>query len=116
LAVEYMKNNSGDFKDFILDNNFERYVSNMGENSTWGGDIELIALSRALNKSIIVLQRNQDPCVFINYFSRPEKEGGGGGGDGKSNSSPNSKNCVVIAYHGIFSHYSAVKIFEKKRV
>jgi hypothetical protein len=50
-----MENHAGEFKDFILDNNFERYINNMRENSTWGGDIELIALSRALNKSIIVL-------------------------------------------------------------
>lgn len=50
-----MKNHKDDFKDFIMDKDFDTYVRNMGMEKTWGGDIELIALSRALNKSIIVL-------------------------------------------------------------
>ena len=53
LACEFMSNNSEDFAPFVEDDQtFESYISSMKNTSTWGGNMELQALSLVLEVNI----------------------------------------------------------------
>lgn len=60
-----MVNHPKQFKKFIFDEEYDHYIEKMRKLNSWGGDIEIIALSRALNASIIVLRRDLPPLTFV---------------------------------------------------
>ncbi|KIW08789.1 uncharacterized protein PV09_00723 [Verruconis gallopava] len=56
-AAEYIKKNRADFEPF-LDEPLEQYVRKVGETSEWGGQLELMALAKAYDVDISVLDGN----------------------------------------------------------
>ena len=43
----------------------QKRLEKVRKNGTWGSDIEIIALCRALNVNVIIFQLEKDPIVFI---------------------------------------------------
>jgi len=55
IATDYMLHNPDDFVPFLTER-IETYCKRMAKNGEWGGHMELLALSRALNANIVVHQ------------------------------------------------------------
>lgn len=66
---------------------FERYCATMRDTAAWGGEPEILALSRAFNVPIHVIQGGTPPVVV----HEPQ-------GDGSS-PAVDQKNIVYISYH-----------------
>ncbi|RKO92483.1 hypothetical protein BDK51DRAFT_18214, partial [Blyttiomyces helicus] len=66
LAAEEMRANSNDYLPFLVDDNgdmltpggFEKYCSDLTNTAVWGGQLEIRALSKALQRQIHVVQMN----------------------------------------------------------
>ena len=55
--VEQMRTNPDDFAPFVEDDeSFDRYLDRMESEGTWGGNMELQALSMALKRNIVLHQ------------------------------------------------------------
>jgi OTU domain-containing protein 3 len=69
LAVEHVKNNQDDFSPFIEDDeNFDKYIKRMSELCTWGGNIELQALSQVLEVNIKIHRVDEPIWEIINHY------------------------------------------------
>lgn len=68
---------------------FERYCANMRDTAVWGGEPEILALSKAYDVPIHVVQHGVPPIVVHDPHDSA-------GGDAKS---INSKRVVRISYH-----------------
>ena len=62
VAVQTIRNNREEFSAFLAEETLEDYCQRMSQSGEWGGEMELVALSKALNKPIRVFQ------AFIHPF------------------------------------------------
>lgn len=95
IAGTYMRNNSDDFIPFVFleeDNTFDDYCNKVINTATWGGQLEIVAISKSLKIPINVVQADT-PLVKIG----DEFEG-----------SP-----LYLSYHrhayGLGEHYNSLK-------
>ncbi|KAG4396550.1 hypothetical protein JHK82_054253 [Glycine max] len=112
MVAAYMRNHTSDFLPFFLSENlieddsnesfaqkFENYCKEVESTATWGGQLELGALTHCLKKHIM---------IFSGSFPDVEmgKEYKSDGGTGLSNSS------IMLSYHkhafGLGEHYNSV--------
>ena len=92
IAVDFMSEHEDRFSDFITlgsDCKFSDYIAKMKCDKTWGGHLELQAVSEALSLKIYIHQINQD-CTIIG------KEGREG------------QRTVNIAFHPVQEHFDSV--------
>ncbi|KAJ7046735.1 hypothetical protein C8F04DRAFT_207845 [Mycena alexandri] len=80
---------------------FEQYCASIRDTAVWGGEPEILALSRAYNVPIHVIQGGQPPVVVHNPV-------------GSSNDDPVAEKRVVrISYHrrmyGLGEHYNSLR-------
>lgn len=89
-VVGYMKENKEDFAPFLDETvTFEKYLSNLASNGTYGGNDSIVAFARK-NKVDVVIHQFESPAFVIN------------GED---------KGCAIklhLAYHSM-EHYSSVR-------
>ena len=66
LAVQHIRLHPNEFQDFLIssENSIENYLAKMAQAGTWGGHIELEALSVVLNKTFWIFNENQDLTVI----------------------------------------------------
>lgn len=74
VAADYMRKNSDDFIPFIYDSGdkFDVYCDKVESTATWGGQPEIVAISKALEVPIFVVQANI-PILKIgeDYSNKP---------------------------------------------
>ncbi|RDX56848.1 cysteine proteinase [Lentinus brumalis] len=79
---------------------FEKYCATMRNTASWGGEPEILALSRAFNVPIHVIQSGTPPVVV-----HDPREG--------QKSKPGDKGVVYISYHrrlyGLGEHYNSLR-------
>ncbi|KAI0336458.1 cysteine proteinase [Cubamyces sp. BRFM 1775] len=79
---------------------FERYCATMRNTAVWGGEPEVVALSRAYNVPIHVVQGGKPPVVVHD----PSEQ---------TRSAPGDKRIVYISYHrrlyGLGEHYNSLR-------
>jgi len=98
LAVEFLNNNKEYVRKFFAQDkgdNFDDYISRMEKNGTWGGHLELSALSESLNLTIQVYIKDQESITI---------EGSTKGG----------ARVVRLAYHRAQEHYDSVRRLDGK--
>ena len=89
LSVDYMRDNSDDFQPFIEDDEeFNSYMQKMTNPGTWGGNLELQALSMALQVNINIHRLNEPVWEIINF---------------------NDKRSIHLSYHD-GDHYNSVRL------
>lgn len=67
-AVEFMCSNQVDFAPFIEDDKtFDNYIKEMSKSATWGGNLELQALSMALGVNIRIHMLNAPIWEIMNF-------------------------------------------------
>ncbi|KZP24849.1 cysteine proteinase [Athelia psychrophila] len=85
---------------FMTRAQFERYCVSIRDTGVWGGEPEILALSRAYNIPIHVVQGGQPPIVVHNPTGAPQEH------------SLNDKRVVRISYHrrmyGLGEHYNSL--------
>ncbi|EEA06734.1 OTU-like cysteine protease family protein [Cryptosporidium muris RN66] len=87
-AIKYMENHSDQFISYIDDKeDFETYCTNMLNNGTWGGHLELHSLSKAFNVNIVIYQLGQNPLIIANF--------------------PPFYRCIQLSYHNN-EHFNSV--------
>jgi len=69
-CVKEYKNNAEGYEPFLVDETLEEYREKISQDGEWGGNLELIALSRRLCIDIIVHQYNR-PRFEIHYEGSP---------------------------------------------
>ena len=70
MAVEHMRRHPEDFTPFIEDDEeFDKYLARMSNLSTWGGNLELQALSLALEVNIKIHRLNEPVWEILNFCS-----------------------------------------------
>jgi hypothetical protein len=93
LAVDYMIANPDDFAPFIdseaYPDGFEDYCNRMRRHTTWGGQLEIQALSLALKVNVFVYQTGEKSTIKMINFEE------------------SSTQCVTVSYHD-GEHYNAV--------
>lgn len=77
------------------DGTIEQYLTKMSKDGTWGGHIELQALSRVLKRNISVYNDSKEHIVI-------------------EVSHPVDPNPICIAYDRSKLHYSSLKLSKKK--
>lgn len=96
-AVRYMRDNADAFSPFVVDTPFEDYCDLMMLSSTWGGNIELQALSMAYTLNLRIHQVGA-PCYdIVNDFGK------------KAEVTP-----VHLSYHDGL-HYNSVRLADEDR-
>ncbi|KAI9003224.1 hypothetical protein BC832DRAFT_593297 [Gaertneriomyces semiglobifer] len=102
LAADYMLSHSSDFLPFLTSpsgdlytpTEYEAYCARVRDTALWGGQLELLALSKALQREIHVLQANT-PVVKVGE----EFKGRGG--------------PLILSYHrhayGLGEHYNSLR-------
>jgi len=82
---------------------FEIYCTAMRDTGVWGGEPEILALSRVYNIPVHVIQSGAPPVVVHNPTGAPDQDGGFDG----------SKKAVRISYHrrmyGLGEHYNSLR-------
>lgn len=82
---------------------FEMYCTAIRDTGVWGGEPEILALSRAYNIPIHVIQSGTPPVVVHNPSGAPDQDGG----------FDRSKRAVRISYHrrmyGLGEHYNSLR-------
>ncbi|KAJ7452471.1 hypothetical protein B0H11DRAFT_2073576 [Mycena galericulata] len=80
---------------------FERYCASIRDTAIWGGEPEILALSRAFNVPIHVIQGGQPPVVVHNPTEPPTDD------------QVTDKRVVRISYHrrmyGLGEHYNSLR-------
>lgn len=104
-AAEYMRENADDFLPFLTtesgdlftQSDFDKYCCDLEKTTTWGGHLEIKALSHVLNQPIIVMQ-SDGPVITV---------GEGFHGD-----------PVTVVYHrhafGLGEHYNSVELLQEQ--
>ncbi|KAJ3698567.1 hypothetical protein LUZ61_002272 [Rhynchospora tenuis] len=102
MVAKYMRDNAADFLPFYLsegkaESDFENYCYEVEATASWGGQLELGALTHVLKKHIV---------VYSGSFPEVEMGKEYKSGDGKQNPS------VLLSYHrhayGLGEHYNSV--------
>lgn len=89
-----LRTNSGQYLPFLSlsPEQFEVYCTKMGSTPEWGGQVELLALSSVLGRSIEVIQAEGPPMVVGEHFTGPR---------------------LLLSYHrhayGLGEHYNSVR-------
>jgi len=87
----------------ITPKQFEIYCTAIRDTGVWGGEPEILALSRAYNIPIHVIQSGTPPVVVHNPTGAPDHDDGLDG----------TKNVVRISYHrrmyGLGEHYNSLR-------
>ncbi len=60
-CAAYMEAHASDFAPFIEDESFGDHCAKVRSSAEWGGQPELLALARALNRPIVVYSRDSAP-------------------------------------------------------
>ncbi|EGR34728.1 OTU-like cysteine protease family protein, putative [Ichthyophthirius multifiliis] len=68
IVVEQIKSNQDFFKNFIYDIELDKYVKEMQNIGTWGGNMEIQAISQALGHNFIIYTKNR-PFMVIKGVS-----------------------------------------------
>jgi len=80
---------------------FEQYCVSIRDTALWGGEPEILALSRAYNVPIHVIQGGNPPVVIHNPIGAPNDE------------DIRSKRALRISYHrrmyGLGEHYNSLR-------
>ena len=93
-CVNYMKENKDDFAPFIEDDEpFDKYVERMSQNSEWGGNLEIYALSKVLEANFYIYMLDQ-PMYIVKNFEKPKKN-------------------IMLTYHE-GKHYNSLRKLEEK--
>ena len=53
-AVEYISAHSDDFKNYVDDGDLEKYLEKMKKDGTWGGQLEITALTKKFKCNAVV--------------------------------------------------------------
>ena len=61
MTINYMDINSNDYEPFITDESWSEYLKRMSKNKSWGGNMELTAMSKMLLKTIYVCEHGRKP-------------------------------------------------------
>ncbi|KAJ1698114.1 hypothetical protein LUZ63_006626 [Rhynchospora breviuscula] len=102
MVAKYMRDNAADFLPFFLsegkaESDFENYCDEVESTASWGGQLELGALTHVLKKHIV---------VYSGSFPEVEMGKEYKSGDGKHNPS------VLLSFHrhayGLGEHYNSV--------
>lgn len=108
-AANYMLAHPDDFLPFLPSENsglmspkeFENYCASMRGTAIWGGEPEILALTRAYNIPIHVIQAANPPVVIHNPIGGPRAE------------DVHSKRALRISYHrrmyGLGEHYNSLR-------
>ena len=93
MAVDFMLSHRDDFAPFIDEeaypNGFDDYCARMRRSTTWGGQLEIQALSRALEVNVYVFQTGGKSTVKMINFDESTSQ------------------CVTVSYHD-GEHYNTV--------
>ncbi|KAI0670452.1 hypothetical protein C8Q78DRAFT_975623, partial [Trametes maxima] len=99
---------AGDAAGLMTPAQFERYCANMRTTAMWGGEPEIVALSRAYGVPIHVVQGGKPPVVVHD----PDPAAGGQAAGGAAGSS-GGKRIAYISYHrrlyGLGEHYNSLR-------
>jgi hypothetical protein len=94
MCLDYMKKNPDEFSPFIEDDEtFDKYMERMGEDGEWGGNLEIYALSKALNANFYIYI-HKHPMYVVNNFEKPKKN-------------------ILLTYHE-GKHYNSLRKLEEK--
>lgn len=73
ICCEFMKNNKEQFKPFIDDSTtIERYIEKMSKNKEWGGNLEINALSNALEANFYIYDCELKKMLNNKIFDKPK--------------------------------------------
>ena len=64
LATMHIQDNAAEYEAFMVDESLQDYCQRMSRSGEWGGQLELVALSKALGASIRVFQAHSEPLIF----------------------------------------------------
>lgn len=93
-CVNYMKENKDDFAPFIEDDEpFDKYIERMSQNSEWGGNLEIYALSKLLEANFYIYMLDQ-PMYIVKNFEKPKRN-------------------IMLTYHE-GKHYNSLRKLEEK--
>jgi len=93
-CVNYMKENKDVFAPFIEDDEpFDKYIERMSQNSEWGGNLEIYALSKLLEANFYIYMLDQ-PMYIVKNFEKPKRN-------------------IMLTYHE-GKHYNSLRKLEEK--
>jgi OTU domain-containing protein 3 len=94
ICIEYMKSHKEDFEPFIEDDQtFDDYVEEMSKDKEWGGNLEIYALSKALQVNFYIYIY-EHPLYIVKNFEEP-------------------KHNLILTYHE-GKHYNSLRKLEEK--
>ena len=94
ICIDYMQKNQDEFAPFIEDDEtYDKYLERMGEDGEWGGNLEIYALSKALNANFYIYI-HKHPMYIVNNFEKPKKN-------------------ILMTYHE-GKHYNSLRKLEEK--
>ncbi|EKX34406.1 hypothetical protein GUITHDRAFT_147248 [Guillardia theta CCMP2712] len=64
VAANFLRSHQAEFEGFVEEADFSSYARQVEETAEWGGDIELMALARALHANIHVYSARMDEQTF----------------------------------------------------
>ena len=68
-----MRKNKEEFANFIEDSQtIDQYIDKMSKNKEWGGNLEIYALSKALESNFYIYIYDH-PIYIVNNFEHPKK-------------------------------------------
>lgn len=71
IAADYIQSHGDDFLPFLgSEDTLETYCRSVRETATWGGEPEIVALSRAFNVPIYVVQGTEPPMIMQFFPNR----------------------------------------------
>ena len=72
-CVNYIKENKDTFAPFIVDDeSIDEYIERMSKNKEWGGNLEIFALSKALEVNFYIYKEDKQMFI-VNNFEKPKK-------------------------------------------
>lgn len=93
MCVEYIKNNKDNFAPFIIDDEtIDEYIERMSKNKEWGGNLEIYALSQALEANFYIYK--EDKQMYIVNYDKPKKN-------------------ITLTYHE-GKHYNSLRKLDEK--
>ena len=73
-CVNYIKENKDFFAPFIEDDEtIDQYIDRMSKNKEWGGNLEIHALSKALEVNFYIYKEEDKQMFIVKNFEKPKK-------------------------------------------
>lgn len=73
-CVNYIKDNKEFFAPFIEDDEtIDQYIDRMSKNKEWGGNLEIHALSKALEVNFYIYKEEDKQMFIVKNFEKPKK-------------------------------------------